>query len=504
MRPLIWSVLLASGVFVLDLALPLGVAASVPYVAVVLLSFHAPQRWLPVAVALGCTVLTILGFFYSPPGGVMWQVLVNRALAIAAIWITAFLLLKRQQATQELRERSARFHAIIDTAVEGIITIDTHGMIESFNPAAERLFGYTAAEVIGQNVRLLMPPRYRAEHDSYIARYLQTGEKKIIGIGREVLGQRKDGSTFPLFLAVSELWLGGRQFFTGMVHDITARVQAETELRQARDTLDLQVQSRTAALEAANEEVKRFAYIVSHDLRAPLVNLKGFAAELRSACQVVQRAMDEAGAALSPALQQELHTVLTQDVPEALGFIDASVSRMDHLIHALLRLSRLGHRPLHVELLSMDAVVKEILQVLAHQIEARQVRVTIGPLPPVRADRTAMEQIMANLLSNAVAYLDAERPGELHITGERRPEHTLFHVRDNGLGIAAEDIPKVFEPFRRVGKQDVPGEGMGLAYVQTLVRRHGGNIWCRSTPGAGTTFTFTIANRLESEATHAY
>jgi signal transduction histidine kinase len=168
-----------------------------------------------------------------------------------------------------------------------------------------------------------------------------------------------------------------------------------------------------------------------------------------------------------------------------------------------LQLSRLGRRELHLEQIDMDALVKEVLQVLEHQIAQRQVRVRVGALPPVYADRTALEQIFGNLLSNAVNYLSPGRPGEVVITAERRPEHTTFHVQDNGRGIAAEDITRVFEPFRRVGKQDVPGEGMGLAYVQTLVRRHGGTICCRSTPEVGTTFTFTITHELAPGETHA-
>jgi PAS domain S-box-containing protein len=142
------------------------------------------------------------------------------------------LVVVHRQAEAVLRDSEARTHAILQTAVDGIITIDIQGLIESFNPAAERLFGYTAEEVLGQNVRLLMPSPYREEHDGYIARYLQTGEPHIIGVGREVRAQRKDGTTFPIALAVSEVQLAGRRLFTGIVHDLTARVQAEEALVQ--------------------------------------------------------------------------------------------------------------------------------------------------------------------------------------------------------------------------------------------------------------------------------
>ena len=188
--------------------------------------------------------------------------------------------------------------------------------------------------------------------------------------------------------------------------------------------------------------------------------------------------------------------VLDQDIPEALGFIETSVTRMDHLIRAILHLSRLGHRDLHLESLDMPVLVHGTIQTLAHQVTACQAQVTVDPLPPVTADRTAMEQIMGNLLANAVAYLVPGRPGAIVVTGERHADVTVFAVRDNGRGIAADDIPKVFEPFRRVGRQDVPGEGMGLAYVRMLVRRHEGEIRCHSTLGVGTTFTFSIAHQI--------
>jgi PAS domain S-box-containing protein len=430
------------------------------------------------------------------------MVVLNRLWALFAIWATAILGLWHTRMAVNRHEGDVRLRAIIETAVDGIVILDEHGIIESFNAAAERLFGYSAAEVIGHNVRLLMPTPYREEHDGYMARYCQTGEKRIIGIGREVVGQHKDGTVFPVALAVSEMRLGARRMFTGIVHDITARKQAEDALRQAHNNLELRVQERTAELEAANEEVKRFAYIVSHDLRAPLINIKGFAAELHTACALVQEAMATALPHLEARQRTNLTTALDRDVPEALAFIDASVTRMDSLIHALLQLSRLGRRELHFERLAMDTLVKQVLQTLEHQIARRQVRIHVDALPPVAADRTAMEQIFSNLLSNAVNYLQPGRAGEVVVRAERQPTYTAFHVQDNGRGIAAADIPKVFEPFRRVGKQDVPGEGMGLAYVQTLVRRHGGSIGCRSTPGAGTTFTFTIMHDLVPEESH--
>jgi signal transduction histidine kinase len=303
--------------------------------------------------------------------------------------------------------------------------------------------------------------------------------------------------------AVSEVRLGDRRLFTGIVHDLTARVHAEEALRQAHDELEQRVRDRTAALQEANDDIRRFAYIVSHDLRAPLVNLHGFADALREACTVLATALPGLVPHLEGRQRTEVRRALEDEIPEALGFIETSVTRMDRLIEAVLQLSRLGRQELHIEPIVTEALVHETLRTLAHQIAQRQVQVTVGPLPVVHADPLALAQIFGNLLANAVAYLDPSRPGAIAITAAQHPGVTAFTVRDNGRGIAADDIPRVFEPFRRVGRQDVPGEGMGLAYVRTLVRRHGGDITCQSTPGVGTMFTFTMTQTLPHEVSHA-
>jgi signal transduction histidine kinase len=304
-------------------------------------------------------------------------------------------------------------------------------------------------------------------------------------------------------LAVSEMCLDGFRLFTGIVHDLSARVQAEEALRQAHDELEQRVRERTAALQEANDDIRRFAYIVSHDLRAPLINLHGFAQELRDACTVLTAALPAVVPHLEGRQGAEVTRALEDDIPEALGFIETSVTRMDRLIQAVLQLSRFGRRELQLEPIATDALIHETLRTLAHQMAQRQVQVTVEPLPVVHADRLALGQIFGNLLANAVAYLEPDRPGEITITAAQHPGMTRFAVRDNGRGIAADDIPRVFEPFHRVGRQDVPGEGMGLAYVRTLVRRHGGDLTCQSTLGVGTTFTFTIARALPQEVSHA-
>jgi signal transduction histidine kinase len=172
---------------------------------------------------------------------------------------------------------------------------------------------------------------------------------------------------------------------------------------------------------------------------------------------------------------------------------------MDNQISAILKLSRAGRGKLDPEPLETRDFVRGMLDTLAHQIESGNIAVTVGDLPDLIADRTAMEQIFGNLLDNAVKYLEPGRPGAIAISADRSDREIVFHVRDNGRGIAKEDIPKAFEIFRRVGKQDMPGEGMGLAYVRALVRRLGGRIWCESELGKGSTFSFTILAGAEAE-----
>jgi signal transduction histidine kinase len=287
--------------------------------------------------------------------------------------------------------------------------------------------------------------------------------------------------------------------FMNIIRDISRRKKIEKDLNEAYEKLEQWVNERTEDLLRANDEIKRFAYIVSHDLRAPLVNIKGFAGELRHAFEAIYSGIDKILPHLENETREKLIDILREEIPEALQFIDTSASRMGYLIDAVLKLSRLGRRELHFERINVRVLVQHVLDSLAHQIDQRDITVEIGMLPRVAADRTSMEQIFGNILVNAVNYLVSERKGFVKIGGKRGKHETTFYVRDNGRGIAEEDMPKVFEPFSRAGNPDVPGEGMGLAYVQTLVRRHGGRIWCESEVGSGTTFLFTILHQAVCE-----
>jgi signal transduction histidine kinase len=270
-----------------------------------------------------------------------------------------------------------------------------------------------------------------------------------------------------------------------IARDITEQKRTERQLRRYAEEL-----------EKRNDDIRNFAYIVSHDLRAPLVNLKGFSAELRAAVNEVKPFMAGLVPQLPEGERQRVQMAMDEDVPEALEFIEHSVTRMDTFLSAVLQLSRFGRRELDFESVDVNAVAKDVLDSLRHQIERQGITVTLAPLPTVVADRTSIEQILNNLLSNAVKYLDPDRPGKIDVYAEQTEDETTFFVRDNGRGIATEDFDKVLMPFRRAGRQDVPGEGVGLSYADTLVRRHDGRLLFESELGAGSTFSFSISSHL--------
>jgi signal transduction histidine kinase len=223
--------------------------------------------------------------------------------------------------------------------------------------------------------------------------------------------------------------------YIGCAIDITEHKTAEEALRQACDELEVRVRERTAKLEEANEEVRRFAYIVSHDLRAPLINLKGFTTELHDASAVLTETLPAIVPHLEGRQAAEVTRTLDSDIPEALSFIETAATRMDRLIEAVLQLSRFGQRELRLEPVDTARLVQDTLRTLAHQITTHQVQVTVGALPVVQADALTLSQIFGNLLANAVAYLDTSRPGALAITATPHPERTIFAVQDNSRAL---------------------------------------------------------------------
>jgi len=278
----------------------------------------------------------------------------------------------------------------------------------------------------------------------------------------------------------------------GFYRNIRALHRAQRALAANNANLEQIVEARTAALSQANEEIQKFAYIVSHDLRAPLVNIMGFTTELETATDTVSAFIRGRTAEEGHNVPAGVVTAITEDVPEAFRFIKTSTTKMDGLIGAILKLSREGRRVLAPERLKMRAVVENIAANLKHRLDEKGAEIVIQPLPDLVADRLAIEQVFGNLLDNATKYLAPGRPGVITVRGTATGPLAIFEVEDNGRGIAPGDHERVFELFRRSGQQDVPGEGIGLAYVRQLVYRLGGTIRLDSTFGQGTIFRLSL------------
>ncbi len=272
-------------------------------------------------------------------------------------------------------------------------------------------------------------------------------------------------------------------------------VHAQTQLRDTNQNLEAIVEARVGDLRLANEEIQRFAYIVSHDLRAPLVNVMGFTSELDGLRSDLTAFLAGVEKEVPRLVTRDIRAAIEIDLPEALGFIRSSTSRMERLIAAILKLSREGRRKLTPEPIDVASLVEVQGKSLSHQLSTRQAELRVeGSLPPLVSDRLAVEQIFGNLLENAVKYLRVDRPGRIVVSGRREGPILRFEIADNGRGINAKDLERIFELFRRSGEQDTPGEGIGLAYVRNLARRLGGEVTVSSELGKGSTFIVTLPN----------
>ncbi|MBW8296397.1 ATP-binding protein [Sphingopyxis sp.] len=264
------------------------------------------------------------------------------------------------------------------------------------------------------------------------------------------------------------------------------------ELNNLNAGLEQLVDARTAELQRANSEIQRFAYIVSHDLRSPLVNVMGFTAELEAARKAIAGYIERSDAEGWAAPDRDTRLAIDEDLPEAIGFIRSSTQKMDRLINAILQLSRQGRRTLAPEHLDLTAIASGISDSLHHRVEETGTTLTIEPLPPVVNDRVAVEQILSNLIENALKYLKPGVKGQIGVTGRTEYGRVIVEVSDNGRGIDPRDHERIFDLFRRSGAQDQPGEGIGLAHARALAYRLGGFIEVASALGEGSTFRLIL------------
>ncbi|MEZ0224007.1 MAG: PAS domain S-box protein [Alphaproteobacteria bacterium] len=362
----------------------------------------------------------------------------------------------RRSLAAQLQRSEAMLSAVVAHTHDGVLTINAEGIVETFNPACERIFGYSAAEVLGKDVGRLVPEMHPARHGSAFP----------ADASRELSAACKDGSTRPIDLSVSSFRLGDRQYFSGIIRDITDRKEAEAQVIQY-----------TQALERSNLELDEFAHIASHDLKEPLRGVQTQAAILKE---------DYAGK-------------LDEKGVERIGRITFLLQRMEQLITNLLYYSELGISQLAVQETDLNVLIDEIRQMLDPYLKKKQAGIFVqDTLPVVSCDKIRVAEVFRNLITNAIKYND--KPEKIVEVGYRKGMDAphgrakdVFYVRDNGIGIAPEHHGDVFRIFRRLPNAlNEEGSGAGLTFVKKILERTGGKIWLDSRPGEGTTFYFTL------------
>ena len=369
-------------------------------------------------------------------------------------------LTERKLAEQALRASEERFRILAVTANDAILSADRHGNITYFNPGAERIFGFASNEVIGRPLTALMPERFREAHRTGLARYVATGEARVIGKTVELAGRRKDGTEFPLELSLATWKHGAEVAFTAIIRDIAARKEAEDTLRRY-----------ASQLEAANKELEAFSYSVSHDLRAPLRSLDGF----------------------SQALLEDYHDRLDDAGRDFLQRVRGASQRMGTLIDDLLSLSRVTRGELQVGEVDLSALAAATAADLKKSDPARDVTFAIAPDLVVRADAGLMRIVLQNLLGNAWKFTGKRASAHVEVGAQAHDGRRAFFVRDDGAGFDMAYAAKLFGAFQRLhGAAEFPGSGIGLATVQRIILRHGGEVWAEGVPDRGATIYFTL------------
>ena len=366
---------------------------------------------------------------------------------------------ERQVAQQALEHSKTRHTVVLDTMVDGQITIDEHGIIQSMNPAVTRKFGYAEEDLLGKNISMLMPEPDRSKHDGYIRKYLATGEAHIIGFGRAVVGRCRDGTDLAIDLAVSEMVIDGRRLFSGIMHDVSEYQRQQDELARSAQELA-----------RSNEELERFASAASHDLQEPLRTVANF----------------------TELLEQEYGDRLDGEATEYMAFIVDGARRMKRLIDALLAFSRVGTKGVSHAPVQCDELVEDVILGMEAAIDENGAKVVYHNLPEVLADRALLSRLFQNLISNAIKFR-TEHPPEVKIAGVSTEGEWRISVQDNGIGIDPRFSDRIFAVFQRLHDyQSYPGTGIGLSIAKKIVELHGGRIWVDSREGGGATFNFTL------------
>jgi two-component system, LuxR family, sensor kinase FixL len=381
------------------------------------------------------------------------------ALGAGIAWFGERLRTTRLQASA----REAHLQSILATIPEAMIVIDARGVIQSFSSAAERLFCYSADEVLGKNIKMMMPSPYRDNHDSYLERYLRTGEKRIIGIGRVVVGERKDGSTFPMELAVGEMQSGSNRFFTGFIRDLSERQKTEARLQELQSEL-VHISRLTAMGEMASA--------LAHELNQPLSAIANY---LKGSRRLIESRPDEESATIRDAMDKAAEQAL----------------RAGQIIRRLRDFVARGESERRIE--NVKKLVEEASALALVGAKDQGIRVRFqfdSTVDLVLADKVQIQQVLLNLMRNAIEAMETSDKRDLIIAATAAEEGLIkISVADTGAGIAADMTPQLFQPFVTTKRH---GMGVGLSISRTIVEAHGGQIWADSNPGGGTIFCFTL------------
>ena len=349
---------------------------------------------------------------------------------------------RRVEIEEALRKSEERVRSIVESAVDGIIVIDDRGAIQAFNPSAERLFGYRLDEVLGRNVSMLMPSPDRERHDGYMQHYLTTGEQKIIGIGREVAALRKDGTTFPVHLSVGEMLSEGKRSFTGILHDLSDRVELEHKLSEQKSLAKL----------------GEMAAVVAHEVKNPIAGIRG-------ALQVITSRM--------PAEQRDRAILL-----DIITRLDA----LDRIVKDMLMFAR--PRALRKEPISLDALVRDTASMIERDVSMQNLEIAINGTATVTADRELLQVVFQNILMNAAQAMDGR--GRIDVAITRTPASCTVAIADHGPGMPEEIRAKAFEAFFTTKHR---GTGLGLPIARGVVEAHGGTIQINLPDSGGTTIS---------------
>ena len=392
--------------------------------------------------------------------------LVFALVGLAVSWRGAILLRFwriARTSTQDVEARTAHLQSILDSIPDAMVVINESGLIQSFSSTAERLFGYAAADAVGKNVKMLMPSPYREEHDGYIGRYQRTGERRIIGIGRVVVGQRSDGSTFPMELAVGEMRVRDQRFFTGFIRDLTERQQTEARLQELQT--ELVHMSRLTAM-------GEMASALAHELNQPLSAIANY---MKGSRRLLENRQDESAGLLRDAMDKAADQAL----------------RAGDIIRRLRDFVSRGESERRVE--DVKKLVEEASALALVGAKDKGIRVRFAfalRLNYVLADKVQVQQVLLNLMRNAIDAMETALTRELVVATSPAPDNMIeISVADTGGGIAPEIADQLFQPFVTTKSH---GMGVGLSISRTIIESHGGSITPRPNPTGGTIFTFTL------------